>query len=141
MEISPIIQLLFWFIVLVISCYYFTDQVVHPYRRRKYISKQAEKATATIIDYKTDTDPDGVRYYYPVLEFKDRRGKRIVIDADIGKNYKYEVGKQIDIYYLPHNPYKFYIIGSVPGEVYLLPIGLIVIALIVFAICRTISVL
>lgn len=141
MEISPIIQLLFWILLLVVSCYYFTAQVVHSFRRRKYISKKAEKASATIIDYKTDIDSDGVKYYYPVLEFKDRTGRRIVIDAEIGKNYKYKAGKQIEIYYLPHAPYKFYIISSIPGEVYLLPVGLIAIALIVFAICRTISVL
>lgn len=141
MEISGVIQLLFWFILLVGSCYYFIALIVHPFQRRKYVSKRAEKTKALIIDYKTDTDADGVIYYYPVLEFKDKIGRRIVVDAEIGKKYKYEEGKQIEICYLPKDPYQFYILDSVPGEVYLLPVGLIAIGVIVYAIFRTISVL
>ncbi|WP_423803135.1 hypothetical protein [Paraflavisolibacter caeni] len=97
------------------------------------------KTRATIIDYKIEVDLDGVKYYYPVLEFKDKTGKRIVVDTEIGKNYQYETGKQLEIYYLPHAPYQFYILSSVPGEVYLLPFGVIAISLIIYAIIKTIS--
>jgi hypothetical protein len=141
MEISPIIQLLFWFGLLIVSCYYFIVLIAHPFKRRKYITGRAEKTSATIIDYKIDTDLDGVKYYYPVLEFSDKTGKRIIVDAEIGKNYKYEAGKQLEIYYLPQDPYQFYIINSIPGEMYLLPFGLIAIGLIVYAIFKTISIL
>lgn len=141
MEISPTIKLLFWFILLVTSCYYFISLVVYPFRRRNNILKKAEKARATIIDYKIEVDLDGLKLYYPVLEFKDKTGKRIVVDTEIGKDYKYETGKQLEIYYLPHNPHQFYILGSVPMEVYVLPFGVIAIALIIYAIIKTISTL
>lgn len=139
MDISPVIQLLFWFTLLFVSCYYFIGLIAHPFKRRKYIAKRAERAKATIIDYKTDTDADGVIYYYPVLEFRDKADKRIVVDAEEGKNYKYEANKQLEIYYLPDDPYQFFILNSVPGEIFILPFGLISIGLIVFAIIRTIS--
>jgi hypothetical protein len=85
MEISPIIKLLFWFGLLLVSGYYFIGLVAHPFKRRQYIAKRAEKATATIIDYKTDTDADGLKYYYPILEFRDKADKRIVVEGEIGK--------------------------------------------------------
>jgi hypothetical protein len=141
MKISPIIQLLFWFGLLLVSCYYFIGLIAHPFKRRKYLAKRAEKVIATIIDYKTDTDADGVKYYYPVLEFRDKVNKRIVVEADIGKNYKYQADKKLEIYYLPDDPYQFYIVNSVSGEIAVLPFGLIVIGLIIFAIVRTISTL
>jgi hypothetical protein len=141
MEMLPIIQLLFWLVLLISSCYYFIVLIAHPFKRRKYILKRAEKTSATIIDYKIDTDLDGVKYFYPVLEFNDTIGKRIVVNAEIGKHYKYEAGKQLEVYYMPDDPYQFYIINSVPGEIYFLPFGLIAIGLIIFAIFRTISIL
>jgi hypothetical protein len=96
---------------------------------------------ATIVDCHVDTDADGVKYYYPVLEFRDKTGKRIVVDAEVGKNYKDQAGRQLEIYYLPEDPYQYYIVNSVPFEIYILPFGLIAIGLVMFAIVRTISAL
>lgn len=92
--ISPAIQLLFWLLLLCLSCHYFVDSTVCPFNRRKYIRKPAEKAMATVIDYKIDTDVDGIQYYFPVMAFKDKTGKSIVVDAEIGRNYKPEEGNQ-----------------------------------------------
>lgn len=141
MEIPYIIQLLFWFGLLIVSCYYFIVLFAHPFKRRQYFTQKGERTSAKIIDYKINTDLDGAKYYYPVLEFSDKTGKRIVVDSEIGKSYKYEAGKQLNIYYMPHDPFQIYIIGSVPDEIFIFPFGLFAIGWIIYAIFKTISIL
>lgn len=139
MEITPIIQLVFWCFILVASCYYFGALITHAYKRRRYIRRQAEKTLAIIIDYKEETDGDGIKYYIPLLKFRDKNGNTHVVEDESGKYYKCKPGKQLAIYYLPQDPNQFYIPGSVPFEVFLLPFGLVAISLTVFAIIKTIS--
>jgi|GEM_PF-5293922 len=98
MEIPLLIQLLFWIILLIASCYYFVGFVVHPFKHRRCILKQAENTTATVIDNNVHTDADGDKFYSPVLEFRDKEGNRFVVNAEVFNKYKYEPDQQIEIY-------------------------------------------
>jgi hypothetical protein len=63
----------------------------------------------------------------------------IIIDAEVGENYKDQVSKQLGICYLSGDPYQFYIVDSVLFEIYILPFALIAISLIVLAVVKTIA--
>lgn len=141
MQISHMIKLLFWLTILAVSIYYFIYWLVYVFKNRSILRASGEMAIADIIDYKTLQDPDGNIIYCPVLEFTTRSGKRIIVDTEAkdGKLYKYKEGKQLKIFYLPDNPHQYYVVGSVPLQVYLLVFGIPVIACVIYFIVKTIS--
>lgn len=141
MEISPHVQLLFWVLMLVLSAYYFSYGLIIFLKRRKEIKKFGEKTVAKVIDFKLSKDLDGVTYYTPVLEFLDRSGRKIIADAEIGETSKPEQGKEVEVYYLPKDPHQFYIRGSAPFEVFVMPFVAIAIAFILYALVKTLSIL
>jgi hypothetical protein len=134
MEISPIIKLLFWLTILAISIYHFIYWLIYVLKQRRAIKKYGESAIANIIDYKTTLDPDGQKIYCPVLEFTTKSGKRIVVDTEDGKLYKYKEDKQLKVFYLPNEPHCFYIAGSTPLQVFLLIPGIPVIIYTIYCI-------
>ena len=140
MEISLVIQLLFWLTVLAYSIYYFIYWLVYVLKQRSIIKVSGKKAIADIIDYKTSKDPDGHILYCPVLEFTTRAGKRIKVDTEIedARLYRYEEGKQLKIFYLPEEPHRFYVVGSAPIQVYFLVFGIPIIACSIYFIVKTI---
>jgi len=141
MEIPPLIKLLFWLTILVVSIYYFVYWLVYVLKQRRGIKYNGEEAIADVIDYETFQDPDGNTIYCPVLSFTTSSGKRIIVEtqSEDGKLRRYKDGKQLKIFYLPDDPHQYYIVGSVPLQVYLLVPGVPVIIVACYFIVKTIS--
>jgi hypothetical protein len=141
MEISTVIKLLFWLIILTGSIYYFIYWLVYVLKQRKIIRAYGEMAIADIIDYKTLQDADGKTLYCPVLEFTTRGGQKIIVntEAEDGRLFRYQEDKQLKIFYLPDDPHQYYVVGSVPLQVYLLVFGIPVIACAIYFIVKAIS--
>jgi hypothetical protein len=139
MEISPLIKLLFWITLLGLCVYYIFYWFMYEVRERIKISRNGKKAMSTIIDFREDTDADGAKSYFPIHEFTTESGKRMIVESQTGKNTKDDLGKQVMVYYLPDDPYQFFLEKSAPVPTYILPFGLVIMAAIVYAIVKTIQ--
>ncbi len=67
------------------------------------IAKEGTRTKAKIIDFETeisdDTDGYETTYYYPIIEFTDRKGNNVRQKVDFGSTSKISA-KTIDIFYL-----------------------------------------
>jgi hypothetical protein len=81
-------------------------------RRRIKVNGQAVQAT--VIDYKILKDSTGAQRYFPILRYTTKDSQVITVQSKKERFKKYEVGKQLTVYYLPEEPSKFFIAGLFP---------------------------
>jgi len=81
-------------------------------RRRIRINGQAIQAT--VADYKILKDSTGAQRYFPILRYTTKDNQVITVQSKKERFKKYEVGKQLTVYYLPEEPSKFLIAGLFP---------------------------
>ena len=94
---------------------------------------------ATVVDYKVMRDSSGASRYYPILEFTTRSNKVIRLQSNKERYQKYEVGKQMTIYYREEQPESIYITGLFPYiKITSLVLGISASALILFEIFKMI---
>jgi|SRR5215831_8276600 len=100
--------------LLVLLIYFFVYKVIVKLIERRRIRVRGEAVKATIVDYKTMKDSAGGERYYPVLQYTTKDGNLMTVQSKKERYQKYQVGKQLTIYYLPSEPTKFYIAGLIP---------------------------
>ena len=94
--------------------YFFVYKIVMKLMERRRIKMQGEAVNATVVDYKVMRDSEGGKRYYPVLQYTTKENQLVTVQSQKERYRKYEVGKQLMVYYLPAEPSKFFIQGLVP---------------------------
>jgi len=114
MIVFSVFKILVFCFLLYLLGYYFVYNIVKKLIRRRHIRTDGEKALATISDYKITKDSDGVKSFYPVLQFKTKSGETVTVNSLKRRGSKYKDNTRLTVYYLPNDPNKFYISGLVP---------------------------
>lgn len=100
--------------LLVLLSYFFVYKIIMKLLERRRIKTMGEAVKATVVDYRTQKDSEGSVRYYPVLQYTTKHGEVFTVQSKKERYKKYEVGKQLTIYYLSDEPSKFYIAGLIP---------------------------
>ena len=135
-----IFKLLIFFGLLVFICYFFVYNVIIKLLQRRRIRINGQAVQATVIDYKTLKDSAGAQRYFPILRYTTKDNQVVTVQSRKERFKKYEVGKQLTIYYLPPEPSSFVIAGLFPyikltGFIF----GLLGAGLLLFEIIKTIK--
>ena len=109
-----IFKLVIFLGLLLFVSYFFVYDTAMKLLERRRIRMSGEEVQATILDYKTQKDSAGVKRYFPMLQYTTKDGQVITVQSRKDRFRKYEVGKQLTLYYLPSDPTQFYISGLVP---------------------------
>src|SRR2546423_1132998 len=109
-----IFKLLIFFGLLIFLSYFFVYNIIMKLLERRRIKINGEEVQATVVDYKILKDSAGVQRYFPILRYATKDGQVITVQSKKERFKKYEVGKQLTVYYLPSEPYKFFISGLFP---------------------------
>jgi hypothetical protein len=100
--------------LLVLISYFFVYKIIIKLLERRRIKMRGKAVSATVVNYKTLKDSEGSVRYYPILQYTTSEGEVITVQSKKERSQKYAVGKQLTIYYLPHEPSTFYISGLIP---------------------------
>ena len=100
--------------LLCLLVYFFVYKIILKLLDRRRIKKNGEAVQATVIDYKVLKDSEGVQRFYPVLQYTTKNDELITVQSKKERSQKYELGKQLTVYYLPSEPSRFYIAGLIP---------------------------
>ncbi len=109
-----ILKLVIYSGLLLFLSYYFVYKTITKLLERRRIKTTGESVQALVTDYKTLKDSAGAYRYYPILQYTIKNGESITVQSKKERAQKYEIGKQLTIYYLPENPSEFYIDGLLP---------------------------
>jgi hypothetical protein len=82
--------------------------------QRRKIKINGEAVQATVVDYKTLKDSAGAPRYFPIIRYTTKENEIITVQSKKERFKKYEVGKQLTVYYLPSDPSRFVIAGLFP---------------------------
>jgi hypothetical protein len=134
-----IFKLLIFFGLLIILCYFFVYNVIIKLLQRRRIRMNGQTAEATVVDYKILKDSAGAPRYFPIIRYTTKDNQVITVQSRKERFKKYEVGKQLTVYYLPSDPSRFVIAGLFPyikltGFIF----GLLGAGLLLFEIIKTI---
>lgn len=94
--------------------YFFVYKIILKLLERRKIKNTGETAQAKIVDYKIRKDTQGSVLYYPVLQYTTKDNQSFTVQSKKERFKKYEVGKELTIYYLPQDPSEFFIAGLFP---------------------------
>src|SRR6266498_371529 len=135
-----IFKLLIYLGLLIFLTYFFVYNIIIKLLERRRIKKNGEVVQATVVDYKILKDSTGAQRYFPVLQYTTKDGEVITVQSKKERSKKYEVGKRLTVYYLPSEPYKFFIAGLFPyikitGFIF----GLLGAALLLYEIIKTLK--
>ncbi len=134
MEASLIIKLLFWTTMLVLTFYHFFYRYYIKRERFRKLRKTGRRAIATIVEILQEKDLDGLTLNFPTYEFTDDLGQMIRVTDTVGESElsrSCKVGQQVSIYF-NSNPQDFVVENYRPWEVFLIPFGLAITAIIVY---------
>src|SRR5438067_13346230 len=109
-----IFKLLIFFGLLIFISYFFVYNIIMKLLERRRIRNNGQAVKATVVDYKILKDSTGAQRYYPVLQYTTSDSQVITVQSKKERSKKYEVGKQLTVYYLPSEPSKFFIAGLIP---------------------------
>jgi Protein of unknown function (DUF3592) len=94
--------------------YFFVYKTILKLLKRSKVYKTGEHAAATIMDYKVTKDSSGAKRYYPIIQYITQKGEAITAQSRKERYKKYDVGKQLKVYYMADAPKNFYIEGILP---------------------------
>lgn len=142
MVVFSIFKIVVFSFLLYLLGYHFVYTIVKKFLRRRKIRTQGERTLATVVDYKITKDSDGVKSFYPILEFKTKTGEVMKVQSLKRRSSKYAEDKHIYIYYLTSDPAKFYITGLVPFvKIAGLALGFLGACALIFEIIKSIRIL
>ena len=119
--------------------YFFVYKIILKFMERRRLRLHGIETQATVVDYKVMRDSSGASRYYPILEFSTRSNKVIRLQSNKERYQKYDVGKQMTIYYREEQPESIYITGLFPYiKITSLVLGISASALILFEIFKMI---
>ena len=94
--------------------YFFVYKILLKFKERRKLRIQGIPAKATVVDYKVMRDSSGTSRYYPILEFTTNKNQVVRVQSNKERYQKYEVGKQLTVYYREDQPETIYISGLFP---------------------------
>ncbi len=135
-----IFKLLIFSGLLAFLSYFFVYKIILKLLERRRIKTNGKVVQATVVDNKTLKDSAGVLRYYPILQYTTKDMEVITVQSKKERVRKYEVGKKINVYYLPEEPSKFLIEGLLPyikltGIIF----GLLGVCLLLYEIVKTVK--
>ena len=96
-----IVRLVIYLALIVFLSYFFVYKIILKLLERRNIRIHGEAVQAAITDYKTLKDSVGAKRYYPVLQYTTKKGEVVTVQSKKERSQKYEIGKQLTVYYLP----------------------------------------
>jgi Protein of unknown function (DUF3592) len=109
-----VFKLLIFFGLLIFLCYFFVYNVIIKLLQRRRIRINGQAVQATVVDYKILKDSAGAPRYFPIIRYLTQDNQVITVQSRKERFKKYEVGKQLTVYYLPSDPSRFVIAGLFP---------------------------
>jgi hypothetical protein len=109
-----IFKLLIFLGLLIFLSYFFVYNIIMKFLERRRIRINGQAIQATVVDYKILKDSTGAQRYFPILRYTTKDNQVITVQSKKERFKKYEVGKQLTVYYLPEEPSKFLIAGLFP---------------------------